>query len=202
LPAGRYRLRLAAHNATSGKSGSVFADVTVPDYSNAAFSASPLVLSATPGRVSAPRNLLASVLPLVPTAERQFTASDRVTAFLRLYQSGRDPVDRVQVVIRVRDANDRVQVSETHTIGLDRFVTAAQQVEAPSSAPPLPTVGSRTRPVPGADAPDRFVNLALRTADVKFQIPLANLWPGPHLLTVEVIRGATSVRRDVRFTVR
>src|SRR6185369_13874315 len=68
LPAGRYQLRLAAHNSTADKDGSVFVDVTVPDYSNIPFSASPVVLSAKPGHVSAPAGLFSPLLPLVPTA--------------------------------------------------------------------------------------------------------------------------------------
>jgi VWFA-related protein len=202
LPAGRYQLRLAAHNATSRKDGSVYADVTVPDYANIPFSASPVVLSATPGRVSAPRDLLASVLPIVPTAEREFAPADRVTAFLRLYQSAQKSIERVQLAIRIRDAQNQVRVSETQTIGADRFLSVAQLVEAPSSAPPLPTVAARGRPTPAAEAPDRFVNLALRTADVKYQLPLSKLSPGPHLLTFEATLGTTTIRRDVRFEVK
>jgi hypothetical protein len=202
LPAGRYRLRLAATNSTSGRTGSVFADVTVPDYSNIPFSASPLVLSATPGRVSAPKDLLTPLLPFVPTAEREFTKTDRVTALLRLYQSGQKPIDRAQVAISVRDSQDQVKASETQVIGVDRFTAAAQQVEAPSSAPPLPTVAARGRPTPGAEAPDKFVNLALRTADVTYRIPVSTLAAGSYLLTFEATLGETTIRRDVRFQVR
>ena len=87
----------------------------MPDYSNIPFSASPVVLSATPGRVSAPKDLFTPLLPLVPTAEREFATTDKVTAFLRLYQSGQKPIDRVQVTMRIRDASDRVVASETQS---------------------------------------------------------------------------------------
>jgi hypothetical protein len=202
LPAGRYRLRLAATNSTSGRTGSVFADVTVPDYSNLPFSASPVILSATPGHVSAPKDLLTSLLPLVPTAEREFARTDRLTAFLRLYQSAQKSVEPVQLSIRVRDGRDQVKADESRTITVDQFTAAAQQVEAPSSAPPLPTVAARPRPTPGAEAPDKFVNLALRAADVKYQVPMSTLAPGPYLLTFEATLGGTTIRRDVRFEVR
>ncbi len=200
LPAGRYRLRLAAHNATSGKDGSVFADVTVPDYSNIPFSASPVVLSASPGRVSAPKDLLASLLPLVPTAEREFAASDKVTAFLRLYQSGQKAVERVQLAIRVRDGQDHVLADETRTIGVDQFTAAGQKIVAqPTTAQPA----NRFLPPTGPpSAPDSFANLSLRAADVKYAIPLSKLSPGPYVLTFEATLGSTTLRRDVRFQIK
>ena len=202
LPPGRYQLRLAAHNSRSNKDGSVFVDVTVPDYSNVPFSASPVALGATPGRQSAPKDLFTPLLPFAPTAEREFAPADRVMAFLRLYQSGQKPVERAQVTIRLRDATDQAIVNESQTIGVEQFIAAAQQVEAPSSAPPLPIRDARPRPTPGADTPDKFVNMALRTADVKYQVPLKTLAPGNYLLTIEATLGATTVRRDVRFRVK
>ena len=200
LPAGRYRLRLAATNATAGKTGSVFADVTVTDYSNVPFSASPVVLAATPGRVSAPKDLLATLIPLVPTAERVFATSDRVTAFLRLYQSGQKPIERAQVETTIDKF--RSNVSEVRTIGTAQFTSAGEQV-TPTASPG----SSQARPqgvagVLAGPATDRFANLALRTADVRYQVPLAGLTPGPHLLTFEATIGATTIRRDVRFEVK
>jgi len=49
---------------------------------------------------------------------------------------------------------------------------------------------------------DKFANLALRSADVKYAIPMAKLSPGPHLLTIEATLGATTIRRDVRFEIK
>jgi hypothetical protein len=40
-----------------------------------------------------------------------------------------------------------------------------------------------------------------RAHDYRFELPLARLQPGPHLLTLEVT-GPASLRRDVRFEVR
>ena len=202
LPAGRYRLRLAAVNATTAKSGSVFADVIVPDFSNVPFSASPVVLSASPGRVSAPKDLFANLLPVVPTAERAFAASDRVTAFLRLYQSGQKPIEPVQVTIRIRDAQDQVTVTTTQTIRVDQFPTTVEQgPPATATGPGLPPVRTQRGAMP-APAPDKFVNASLRAADVKFQMPLSTLSPGPHLLTFEARLNETTIRRDVRFEVK
>ena len=194
LPPGRYSLRLAAHNSTSNRDGSVFADVTVPDYSNAPFSATPVVLSANPGRVSAPKDLFAPLLPLVPTAEREFGRSDKVTAFLRLYQSGQKPIGAAQVTISIRDTADQVKANETQALSVDRFLAA----ERPDA---LPVLTPRPRPTQ-TPTTDQFANLALRTADVKYSIPVDRLTAGAYLLTIEATVGATTIRRDVRFTVK
>jgi VWFA-related protein len=199
LAPGRYRLRLAAHNATAARTGSVFADVVVPDYSNAVFSATPIVLSVAPGRVSAPRDLFSTLLPLVPTAERTFAASDKVTAFLRIYQSGQKPIVPARVTISVRDAKNEVKATETHALAADQFRTAGQEImPAQDALPPR-------RPPPGMPTPtagDRFANLSLRTADIRYALPFARLTPGEHLLTVEIVFSDSTLRRDVRFQVR
>ena len=64
LPTGRYNLRLAIFNPANGKSGSVFADVTIPDYPKTPFAVSPAVLSAWPPRISAPENLFWDIMPV------------------------------------------------------------------------------------------------------------------------------------------
>jgi hypothetical protein len=51
-------------------------------------------------------------------------------------------------------------------------------------------------------AQDKFANLSLRAADVRYAIPLARLPPGEHLLTFEATLGTTVLRRDVRFSVK
>ena len=41
-----------------------------------------------------------------------------------------------------------------------------------------------------------------RTADCAFDLPVANLQPGPHLLRIEARLGDTMARREVRFEIR
>jgi len=50
-------------------------------------------------------------------------------------------------------------------------------------------------------AADRF-KAATRSADVVFDLPMARLAPGEHLLSVEIGRGQALVRRDARFHVQ
>jgi hypothetical protein len=199
LPPGRYRLRLGAHNTTSSKDGSVFADVVVPDYSNLPASASPVILSATPGRASAPRELLSSLLPLVPTAERDFTTADRVTALLRLYQNGQRTAERAEIGIRVRNEADAVVATGAMAIAAGDFSSAGFQ----ESAAAAPQAGRRgILGPPQAASRDQFANLSLRTAEVRYPLPLSTLAAGQYLLTFDVTIGATNIRRELRFSSR
>jgi len=198
LPAGRYRLRIAATNSTSARTGSVFTDVIVPDYSNVPFSMSPVAVGATPGRAAAPKDFLAPLLPFTPTAEREFATTDKVETFLRLYQSGQKPVDQVSVVMRVLDIDSQVKASETRVIGVDQFTVARDDAQAPLG----PTTGMIRGTIAANPQGDRFANLALRIANVPYLLPISTLTPGAYLLTVEAVLGTTTIRRDVRFSVR
>jgi hypothetical protein len=145
--------------------------------------------------VSAPQGLLASLLPFVPTAEREFARADKVTSFFRLYQSGQKPLEAVRLEIRVRDASDLIKMNETRTIGVDRFV-GIEPAEMTGTTP-VPRGMPRNTPTP-----DRFANVALRTADIKYDVPTNTLASGEYLLSFEATAGATTIKRDVRFAVR
>jgi VWFA-related protein len=212
LPPGRYSLRMAAHMATLKKSGSVFADVVVPDYSNTPVSAAPVVLSASPGRASAPRDLLAPLLPFVPTSDREFSKAQKVGALLRLYQSGQKGIERAAVTITLRDAGDAVLVKEARTIDAREFVALGQALIAPETqvlAKPGAGVGQpRGRGLPATPTQDQFANLSLAASDIRYALPIDRLQPGEYLLTFEVLVGAPAgasanvLRRDVRFSVK
>ena len=69
LKPGTYQLRLAAHDAANNKSGSVYADVDVPDFGKAAVSLSSVLVSSSSAPPVAPRDALATLVPVVPTVE-------------------------------------------------------------------------------------------------------------------------------------
>jgi VWFA-related protein len=121
LAPGRYQLRLAAHSTTDSRTGSVFADVQVPDFANAPVSFSGVLLTASPGLTAAPRDALAAIVPVVPTAERTFRRRDTVTAFLRVYQGGKTPLVDVQLPIHIVDADGKVIVDRVDTIAATSF---------------------------------------------------------------------------------
>jgi hypothetical protein len=107
LPPGRYNLRLAIHASSTGKSGSVYHEVEIPDYSKPLLSLSGVVLGVEPRLPVAPRDFLASLTPVVPTTQRSFATTDRVSAFVRAYQGGKKPVVPIRVTTRIVDERDQ-----------------------------------------------------------------------------------------------
>jgi VWFA-related protein len=113
---GRYLLRIGAHAQAIGKSGSVYHDVDVPDFSKAAVSLSGAVLSATPPFQGGESGALTSLIPIVPTTRREFGREHAVAAFVRVYQGGRRAPVSVTIAIRVVNAADREVFGRTEIL--------------------------------------------------------------------------------------
>lgn len=121
LPPGRYRLRVGATSAAQNKSGSVFYDVDVPDFSKAALSLSGVVMSATTGVKAGGAEALASLLPVVPTAARTWSAGDSVEAFVRVYQGGNGPVGGATITARIIDKDGKTVMDRSEPLPPERF---------------------------------------------------------------------------------
>jgi hypothetical protein len=121
LPPGRYSLRLAAGSQEREKVGSVSLDVEVPKF-DARLSLSGAVLTSSGAPVAAPRDALSALMPVIPTSERGFAPADDVEAFVRVYVNGA-MAQPVELVWRIRDANDRVVVTARETVQNTRFGT-------------------------------------------------------------------------------
>ena len=188
LPPGRYRLRIAAYHADAAKAGTVLVDVIVPDFGREKVSMSGVVLGATPGLPSAPRDLLKDVLSIVPTAQRAFAQTDRVSAWFDLYQSTTALVP-ARVAIRVVDSTGATVIEDGQQLAVDRFSRAASDQAGQPGMPIRPA------------ASDPFANKGLRAAEVQYAVPLDKLAPGRYLLTFEATMGTTTLRRDVQFSV-
>jgi hypothetical protein len=111
IPPGRYELRLAVRTEDA-RSGSVYTFVDVPEFTREPLSLSGLVLGATPSVVAAPADAYSGLLPIVPTARRDFAPTDRVTAFLRVYQGGSRALAPAIMTTRLVDARNE-RISET-----------------------------------------------------------------------------------------
>ena len=86
LPAGDHELRAAVTREGSGRSASVFTTVTVPPFSAVPLTLSHIAIAAQPGTLTAPRDALADLIPVVPTTRRTFARTDNAVAFMRIYQ--------------------------------------------------------------------------------------------------------------------
>ena len=199
LPPGRYRLRIAAHHSDASKTGTVMVDVVVPDFSREAASMSGVILGASPGRPSAPRDLFSNVLPVLPTAQREFTKADNATALFYLYQLAGRPLVPAQLSVRIVDVHDAALIREAQTIAVDRFI-AAQRPDAPRA----PTVGGRASVGPPPAQPQRpdAGSVVLRAAEFQYPLPIARLPAGRYLLTFEATMSETVLRRDVQFSIK
>jgi hypothetical protein len=121
LKPGRYEVR-AALDAGSNQHGSVFTFVDVPDFSQLPLSLSGIVLAASPAMLVAPKDAFANLLPLVPTAQRTFARTDRVTVFVRAYQGGKRTAEPVTVTVSVTDAQGHVASTTASTVPAAAFV--------------------------------------------------------------------------------
>jgi len=121
LKPGRYQLRVAAESSLMGKSGSVYTDVDVADFSRDVIAMSGLVLSVTPRLPAAPNGGLPDLLPVIPTSERLFSPNATVAAFLRLRQGGGAPLVPLTLAARVVDAGDAIVFEDRVTLDPGRF---------------------------------------------------------------------------------
>ncbi len=101
LKPGRYEVRFAAES--EGAAGSVFVDVDVPDFSKAELALSGVLVERTPARPVANPAELASMTSVKPTAARIFARTDRIRAFLRVYQKDKRPVHLTAVVVNAQN---------------------------------------------------------------------------------------------------
>jgi hypothetical protein len=148
-----------------GKSGSIYTDIDVPDYSNAAISLSGVVVSVTPALVAGPKDVLAKILPVVPTTQREFQGH-RGQAFMRIYQGGKTPIVAAAISVRIVDAANAVMLSRVDPLPaelFDRNRAAEYRFDLPVTALPpgryLVTFEAR---LPGASSSRQDVRFEVR----------------------------------------
>ncbi len=104
LPPGHYQLRVGARDGTSGAVGSVHYEIDVPDFVKPPLSMSGLLLgSAAAGAVPSvnPDPELKSVLPVPPTAAREFARGDKLSLFAEVYDNQTSTPHRVAITASV-----------------------------------------------------------------------------------------------------
>ena len=84
LKPGRHEIRVAAEDSARDLRGSVYTYVDVPDFAKAPLSLSGVVLGTTS---ATPQKILGDLLPITPTAQREFGRSRRIAAFVRVYHT-------------------------------------------------------------------------------------------------------------------
>jgi VWFA-related protein len=124
LEPGEYEIRVAA----SGPAGtaSVFTHTTVPPFASAPLSLSNIIVVGGRTAGTVPADMFAGLLPGPPVTRRAFARSEPVTAFMRIYQgTGRtEPIQPVQLRVRILDAQDRTVRDEALVFALREFASA------------------------------------------------------------------------------
>jgi len=115
---GRYEIRVAAQ--AGRRRGSVFEDIAIPDFSKAVLSMSGVLLERSPIR-TANRDVLSDLVPITPTAVREFASNERVKAFVRIYQKRAARPVGVVLTTQVLNERDGIVMNTAAELPADRF---------------------------------------------------------------------------------
>jgi VWFA-related protein len=121
LRPGRYEIRAAVDDATLGRAGSVYGYVDVPDFRDTAITMSGVFLEVTPDLVTVPSREFANLVPVVPSARRTFARTDRVRAFLKIYQGLTRAAVPGYFEAAIVDEQDRLVFRQEARLTTDRF---------------------------------------------------------------------------------
>jgi VWFA-related protein len=128
LRPGRYELRVAARDRNTGRIGSVFSFVDVPNVSDQALSLSGPVLYRE-GQASGNRPDASAFLPVVPIVTRLLSRSDQVGVFVRLHQAG--TIHPIRIRVSLIDTRDETVDQRTVDLGVEAFNGPVADVRAP-----------------------------------------------------------------------
>jgi VWFA-related protein len=119
LKPGLYSLRISAHSRMFDTDGSVYVTVEVPDFAKLPISFSGAIVSTTSGPPVAPRAALASIVSVLPTAQRTFARGQPVRAMVRAYKNTDKLSAPVAVRIRIVDEHDHAVIEESRSLPAD-----------------------------------------------------------------------------------
>ena len=121
--AGRYTVRIGVSNEVDKTTGSVYADLDVPDFTQT-LALSGVAVSSDAGVVAAQADSIRALLPTVPTTDREFPQASHVSTFFRIYEGGRGAVFPVTVKTSIHDQSDTVVFGQSTTYAPERFGTS------------------------------------------------------------------------------
>jgi VWFA-related protein len=130
LPPGRHTLRLNGTSAALDKSGSVYVDIDVPDFLRTPLAMTRIVLGTAAPADRA--DVLAPIVPILPTSARDFSASDALVAFVRIFQGGDVAPGPVTVTTQIFDATDTSKFEVSRQMSAEAFgASRSVPVEVP-----------------------------------------------------------------------
>jgi VWFA-related protein len=165
LPPGRRQVRFEVRSSALDRSNSIVADVEVPDFGRSRMAVSNVVIgtgvtSGTPAEAA-----FGSLLPVIPTTERDFASGETPTAFVRIVQGSAATRVPVRVRTEITDGRDATVFEHVQEIAADAFTAEGVPVQTPLSFQKLergPHVLSMTVEAPGVPAVRRDVLFRIR----------------------------------------
>ena len=135
LKPGRYQIRFGAFVNSLKQNGSVYYDLDVPDFDELPLSMSGIVLSVSPGVIAAPRDRLKGLVPIIPTAQRDFLRTNKVSAFVQIYQGTGPAKEFADLDVNILDGTGANVFHTLFELTPDRFGPsgAQYQLELPIS---------------------------------------------------------------------
>ena len=121
LAPGRYEIRVAVSSPATGRTGSAYLSVTIPDFAKDPLALSGVVVGNREAAGPAAVTPIATLLPVVPTTVREFAGTDRATAFVRISQGGKKPLASVRITARILGEEDHAVFEEHSTIPASSF---------------------------------------------------------------------------------
>ena len=159
---GRYEVRAAIEDPSTGKTGSVYTFVDVPNFRVAVLAMSGVVVSVLPAGASAATKL-DDLTPDLPTSRRNFSRSDRVAVFARIH--GGTATQPVKVTARLRAGNNKIVFERPTTIdgaAFDLARAAPYRIDLPISDLPAGDYLLSLEAAKGKDTVRRDVQFAVR----------------------------------------
>lgn len=163
---GRHAVRIGLNHLKSGRTGSVYLDVDVPDFARRALTTSGLMLEATPSWPRTTDDRVRALIPVLPTTRREFAGTDSATLLFRIHQRRDRPPKEVTRTLRITDERDQRVAELTETVPASAFAQSAvveQRLNLPiGNLPPgryLVSVGLAAK---GGEALERQLSFTVR----------------------------------------
>lgn len=136
LKPGRYEIRVAVHSATTDRTGSVYASLTVPDFAKAALALSGVQMVRGNEGSNAAATDLSLPWPAAVTTRRAFRQDEAVSAVVRVSQIGAKRQEVVTVATIIQDRDGAEVSRETRELPAELF--ASSRIVEHRAALPLP----------------------------------------------------------------
>ncbi len=170
VPPGRYQLRLAANAPVTGRSGSVFTNLEVPDFTKGPVAMGNLMLtSSSAGKVPTSIDVagLKDLLPGPPTTARTFALEDTLVVLSQIYDNDADKphTDDLSATVRADDGTQAFVTRESREgreIGSDRGYAYVARIPLQDLVPGRYVLTVQAKSRLGGDAATKEIEFTIK----------------------------------------